>query len=359
MDIHTLLDQLTALRQTVAMQRAETVLTYAVLTLAAHIFIDRILRRLADLTRMELDNKVVAVVHAPACWTVFGLGLLHAFVIAPLPPPWHTVLPNTVKTTIVLFWATALFKILHLLARKRTLEALFRKTISNDAFKIILRLLRLALFMLAAMAVLTLWDINLTPLFASAGIAGIAVAMAAKDSLANFFGGVSIYLDNTFKEGDYIVLDSGERGEVVDVGMRSSRILTRDDVMITIPNSILANTKIINESAPIPRFRIRIPVGVAYGSDPLQVERLLTDIAIANEQVAAEPVPRTRFRQFGASSLDFELLCWVDDPSLKGLVTHTLLNEIYAALNREGITIPFPQMDVHLDVGNNDCTVTT
>jgi len=346
--LNHIINELELIRQSVAMQRLETVATYALFAGAAHVFIDRILRRLADLSQMELDNKIISAVHAPACWTVFLLGLLHALVIEPPPSPWRTVLPNSVQTVIVLFWTVAFFKIIHLVAGRKTIEALFRKTISNDAFKIIQRLLRLALAALAVTAVLTLWDVNLTPLFASAGIAGIAVAMAAKDSLANFFGGLSIFLDNTFKEGDYIVLDSGERGEVVDVGMRSSRILTRDDVMITIPNSILANTKIINESAPVPRYRIRIPVGVAYGSDPRQVEKLLTSIAIANDHVSAEPEPRTRFRQLGASSLDFELLCWVDDPGLKGLVTHVLLTEIYEALRQRGISIPFPQMDVHI-----------
>jgi MscS family membrane protein len=74
------------------------------------------------------------------------------------------------------------------------------------------------------------------------------VALAAKETLSNFFGGVSVFLDQPFRTGDYIILDSGERGEVVDIGLRSTRILTRDDVQITIPNAIIANTKVINES---------------------------------------------------------------------------------------------------------------
>ena len=84
--------------------------------------------------------------------------------------------------------------------------------------------------------------------------------------MANFFGGISLFADQAYKVGDYIILDRGERGEVMDMGLRSTRIKTRDDVMITIPNAILANSKIINESAPVPRFRIRVPFGVAYGT---------------------------------------------------------------------------------------------
>ena len=133
--------------------------------------------------------------------------------------------------------------------------------------------------------VLAIWQINLTPLFASAGIAGIAVALAAKDTLANFFGGISLFMDNAYKVGEYIILESGERGEVVVIGIRSTRIKTRDDVIITIPNSIMANSKIINESAPIPRFRIRVPVGVAYCSNLEKVEEILLAVMNANENI--------------------------------------------------------------------------
>ena len=136
---------------------------------------------------------------------------------------------------------------------------------------------------------LIIWDIDLTPLFASAGIAGIAIALAAKDTMANFIGGISLFADRAYKVGDYIILDSGERGEVVDMGIRSTRIKTRDDVMISIPNSILANIMIINESAPEPRFRIRIDVGVAYGSDLRKVEKTLLGVAEENETLVRKP----------------------------------------------------------------------
>ncbi|MFA6464885.1 MAG: mechanosensitive ion channel domain-containing protein, partial [Desulfurivibrionaceae bacterium] len=142
--------------------------------------------------------------------------------------------------------------------------------------------------------------------------------------------------------------DNAQRGEVVEIGVRSTRMMTRDDVLITIPNSILANSKIINESAPIPRFRIRVPLGVAYGSDLEQVEAVLLAVAAANPAVVKDPASRVRLRSFGASSVDFELLCWVADPSVKGLEVHNLLKGIYTAFAAHGISIPFPQQDVHI-----------
>lgn len=323
---------------------------YALLAKAVDVFINRVLGRLVKLSRMELDDEILGIIHSPVYWTVFCLGILHAVSIAPLPPPWEIVLPGAAKSVIVVIWSVTALKIIRLTLRQKTLETLLRRQIPATAFNIITKILRIFLVIFAVAWLLGVWQVDLTPFFASAGIAGIAVAMAAKDSLSNFFGGLSIFMDNIFKEGDYIVLDSGERGEVMEVGMRSTRIKTRDDILITIPNSILANTKVINESAPIPRFRIKIPVGVAYGSSPEIVGELLLGVAAKSSLVSRAPnvESRVRFRSMGPSSLDFELLCWVDNPRDKGRAAHELLTAIYKALVEAGISIPFPQLDVHL-----------
>ncbi|WP_041722369.1 mechanosensitive ion channel family protein [Maridesulfovibrio salexigens] len=192
------------------------------------------------------------------------------------------------------------------------------------------------------------FGIPVTAIFASAGIAGVAVALAARETLANFFGGVSIFLDRPFRAGDYIVLDNGDRGEVKAVGMRSTRIQTRDDIMITIPNSVITNGKVVNQSRPHPHFRVRIKLGVAYGSDVDKVEELLMMSAEKNALTINEPAPRVRFRKFGDSALEFELLCWAARPHDRGRLIHELSRDIYKTFNAEGIVIPFPQQDVYL-----------
>ena len=180
-------------------------------------------------------------------------------------------------------------------------------------------------------------------------VIGIAVGFAAKDTLANLFSGISIVADAPYKIGDYVVIDTGERGKVTHVGMRSTRILTRDDVEVTIPNAVIANAKIVNESGgPWVKHRIRVPVGVAYGSDVDEVCKLLEETAKEHPRVVKQPAPRVRMRAFGTSSLDFELLAWIDHPELRGLVRHELLIVIYKALNENDIVIPFPQTDIHL-----------
>jgi len=200
---------------------------------------------------------------------------------------------------------------------------------------------------MAAYALLMVWNIDPTAWLASAGVIGIAVGFAARETLANLFAGFFIIADAPYKVGDYILFDTGERGEVTKVGMRSTRILTRDDVEVIMPNSAMANNKIVNESGGRwPRFRIRLKIGVAYGSDADEVCELLEKIAWEHDTVCKDPSARVRMRGFGDSSLDFELLCWVDEPSLRGLVSHELYIKVYKELGRAGVEIPFPQRDV-------------
>lgn len=329
--------------------RLVVVLIYVLLAKLADLFVNRLLVKLASMTKFSLDDALIPILHVPMVLTVFFIGLLHAVTIPPeLVPPWDRFLPAFAKTCILISWTGALLRTFALIAESNMKTAISRGKIGQDLFMLLKNVARVIIVILALLWLLSIWHVNLAPLFASAGIAGIAVALAAKDTLANFFGGISIFADKTFTVGDYIILDNSERGEVVEIGIRSTRIKTRDDVLITIPNSILANSKIINESAPIPRFRIRVPVGVAYGSKLDEIEAILLAVAAENKAVVTEPAARVRLRGFGASSVDFELLCWVEDPSLKGLQVHHLLKEIYRAFAEKGVTIPFPQQDIHI-----------
>jgi small-conductance mechanosensitive channel len=192
-----------------------------------------------------------------------------------------------------------------------------------------------------------IWGIDMTAWLASAGIVGIAVGFAAKDTLANLFSGFFILADTPYRLYDYINLDGGDRGMVTHIGMRSTRILTRDDIEITIPNAVIANAKIINESGgPRRKIRLRIAVSVSYESDVDQVTDVLSAIAVSNQSVIQIPEPRVRLRGFGSSSLDFELLCWIENPENRGLVSHELYMTIFKIFNENDIVIPFNQQDI-------------
>lgn len=312
------------------------------------VFIDRVLRRLARRTRLEADDLIVSIIHKPICSTIVMQGLREAIRYLGLSERLSIYADGLLMSGIIIVWMVAGVRLSSLFVDRAILKVSDITGIGREIMPLFKITVRVLIIGTSFMLILSVWKINLTPFLASAGIVGVAVALAARETLANFFGGVSIFVDKPYKIGDYIVLDSGERGEVVEIGVRSTRIKTRDDVVINIPNSIMAHSKIVNESVPVERFRVRIGVGVAYGSDIEEVEDLLVQVAQGNPQVVEDPAPRARFRAFGDSALEFELLCWIKDPAYKGLVMHELNKTIYKSFAEKGITIPFPQRDVHL-----------
>ena len=183
---------------------------------------------------------------------------------------------------------------------------------------------------------------------ASAGVAGLAVAFAAKDTVANLFGGVSIFFDKPYKVGDYVIVDDKYRGEVIQIGMRSTKIKTRDNVLLTVPNSVMVTNAVINETGFDPKLRIRIPLGVSYKEDLEKVEKVLVDTLKKHSRVLSSPAPRVRFRAFGESAVELEVLGVIKTPPERGRTIHELIKKIHKSFKKEGIEIPYPHREVYL-----------
>jgi small-conductance mechanosensitive channel len=334
-------------------QRFTILCFYIILSKGADIIINKVLLRIAIRTSFDVDEYVVRFIRGPAVLSVFLLGFLHAALLEPpFPPPWDTALPNVIKTLILAVWWIGLIREITGMNANTTGWAVnkFDKT----KFYMLKNISRIILLFVGIIWGLVIWNVNLTPLFASAGIVGIAIALAAKDTLANFFGGIALFTDAAYKVGDYIILESGERGEVVELGIRSTKIKTRDDVMITIPNSIMSTTKIINQSAPEVSCRIRIDVHVSYDSNLREVEKTLLQVAASHQALEKKPEPRVRFRRFDDSGIFLQLLVWIEEPAQRGLQTHNLLKMIHIAFKEQGIEIPFPQRTLHVDTGKTE-----
>lgn len=321
--------------------------------LAAHIveFITaRVLLRLASKTKTELDDEFIINIRKPLFYTVLLIGIHLALRRLPIPTEVIQVTGRLLISIGVLLWTGAVMKtgksVLKALAKRIDAESRVIQQRTLPLFEITLKTVVIGG---AAYGVLLTWNVDVTAWLASAGIVGIAIGFASKDTLANLFSGIFILADAPYKLGDYIVLDSGERGMVTDIGIRSTRILTRDDIQIIIPNAAIGSVKIVNETGGRnSKRRIRIKVGVAYGSDVDLVRNVLVNVADRNNQVSKEPEPRVRFRRFGDSALEFELLCWVDEPELKGRVQDSVNMEVYKAFINENILIPFPQRDLYI-----------
>lgn len=302
--------------------------------------------RVSSITETAIDNAVIDDLRKPVFYTIFFIGLSIAVAVVKLPAGGE-VLIKLLASMIVASWMTAFIKISTLLLRAFSGENRY-KLVEARTVPIFDLTSKLIIIMVGIYILLLIWGVNPIGWLASAGIAGLALGFAAKDTLANLFSGFFIVADAPYKIGDYIYLDSGERGKVCAIGLRSTRLLTRDDVEITIPNGVIANAKIINESGGPQNLRIRVVVGVAYGSDVDQVVELLLQAGHANPEVCQSPAPRVRLRGFGASSLDFNLMCWITRPEDRGRIIHELLMSIYKSFNEHQVEIPYAKQDVYI-----------
>lgn len=311
--------------------------------------VTRTLTKLTAKTTTKADDHLVEYITKPLVLTTVTLALMMVVSVYKLPQGLQDATLSVLATILLFSWVKAGLKVARILLELLGENHHRFEIVQERTIPIFDMTIKMLLIGFGAYIFLMIWGINATAWLASAGVIGIAVGFAAKDTLSNLLSGVAIVADTPYKIGDYVVLDSGERGQVTNLGMRSTRLLTRDDVEITVPNAVIANATIINESGgPWVKHRIRVPVGVAYGSDVDEVCSILEGIAQDLPAIVKNPAPRVRMRGLGDSSLDFELLGWIDHPELRGRVRHDLLMNIYKTLNQKGIEIPFPQTDIHV-----------
>jgi small-conductance mechanosensitive channel len=304
------------------------------------------LRKLAQRTRGYLNEQLIAYLHKPLFNTVLLLGLASATTVMEFSARMESAIFAILQTIAIILWAQFSMRALKAVLTRLARESKKSAVLTSQTLPLFQNLANIAVLVLAIYYIFSAFNVDMTAWLASAGIVGIAVGFAAKDTLANLFSGVFILADAPYKIGDFVVLETGERGQITHIGIRSTRMLTRDDVEVTVPNSVMGNTTIINESGgPHEKYRIRVN---AYGSDIDLVREILMSVADNEAAVCGDPEPRVRFRMFGASSLDFELLCWVDEPMVSGRVIDALNCAVYKKFREEKIEIPYSKQDVYV-----------
>lgn len=276
----------------------------------------------------------------PLYVSVFLWGVFESLQLVELELPLFG-LQNLILTVVLILWTRAGLRV-----GNRSLNQLKKRDRSYEFAPVFKNIWSVGIIAMAFISLLVIWEIDITPLLASAGVLGIVLGFAARDAVANFIGGIALYFDDTYKLGDFIVLESGQKGTVVDIGLRSTTVLTRDRVMVTVPNSLLNTSQVINESAPQQHKRVRVPVQVAYGTDIDEVESILETINEEVDQVLDSPKPEIRFRGFGDNGLEYEFWAFIPHPTREARAIHRLNQEIYRRFGDKGIEIPYPQRDV-------------
>ena len=306
-------------------------------------------------TESTLDDQLLELTRHPVALSIFFAGLGYGVAHLPVAQPTRYVLKASILSVVTVYWTVTA-------VRASTLGLNFLNT--HQARWRLVQPRTLPIFALGARIIiigggiyflLLSWHIDVTAWLASAGIAGVAVAYAAKDTIANLLSGVTILTDAPYKLRDYLILEGGLQGRVTQIGFRSTRILTLDNVEVIIPNSVMANSTITNMSGgPRVHARLDVPVGVAYGTDTAALRAILLGIADQLDRVVHDdPVmpPSVSFTEMADSALVFKLRVWLEDPADHLSVRDQANELIYQALNSADIEIPYPKQDVYLKGG--------
>ncbi|RBP53322.1 mechanosensitive ion channel family protein [Arenicella xantha] len=310
-------------------------------------YVIRLIENLSKRTKSDLDDAIISEIRGPIFSSTLWFGVIVATQSAGFTDgAYRFITPIALSMILLALTRMALSvsgKLITTLSRD---QVRFRKLdIRTEPLLIITS--KIVLMLISAYMVLMVWGINPVGLLASAGIVGIAVGFAAKDTLANLFSGVFILADRPYKLGDFVILDSGERGQVTHIGIRSTRLLTRDDIEVTVPNGVIGNAKIVNESGGShTAMRIRLDVQCAYDADLDEVERLLMELAENEPEINVHPTPRVRVRGFRDSGIDVQLMGWINEPADRGRITHIMFKKIHAAFREHELEIPFPKRDI-------------
>ncbi|VEN75242.1 conserved membrane hypothetical protein [Candidatus Desulfarcum epimagneticum] len=238
----------------------------------------------------------------------------------------------------------------------RVEKRIIRRTethIDDAVFAVLNKLLGAFFFSMAVIASLDILGVNVMPFIAGAGIVGIAIGFAAKDTLSNLIAGILLIIDRPFEVGDRIEVwasppGSSSWGDVVHIGLRATRIKTTDNIVIIIPNNEIMKRDIVNYTILSRLIRIRVDVGISYDSDIAMAKEIVLNAATSAEGVMADPAPRVFAKGFGDSSIDIQAIVWIDDARKKMDATSFIIENIKKEFDKQGIEIPYPKRDVTL-----------
>lgn len=218
--------------------------------------------------------------------------------------------------------------------------------------EVLTNVVAVTVYAIALLMILSYFGINITPLITTVGIGGLAVGLALKDTLSNFFAGLHLISDKPIRIGDFVELENGQvSGHVEDIGWRSTRIRTLKNTAVVVPNAKLAESTITNDSMPEEKTRFWVDVGVAYTEDLAAVEEVVVDVATQLQKEQEEAVtdfePFVRYRQFADSNINFRVILEAEQPLHKYVLTHRFVKNLHSRFAEEDIEISWPVRKVY------------
>ncbi|MDH5507401.1 MAG: mechanosensitive ion channel [Anaerolineae bacterium] len=319
---------------------------------------DRIIGRVTGSTRTTLDDALLGAVKPSLFWILLILALQNALSrLDFIDPIWSTNFTNFYFVVYVLIGFIASWRLIDNLVLWYTAEVM-PHTESDLDEQLMPFLRRVALVLLAVIISIILLDyfgIEVSGLVTTLGIGSLAIALAAQAALSDTISGFIIMIDRPFRIGDRIeLLDLDTWGDVIDIGLRSSRIRTRDNRMVVVPNSVIVKSLIVNHTFPDSQYRIETELGIAYGTDLEKARLIIVNAVRQVDGVLTDHPIDALFLKFGESALIFRVRWWLESYIDTRRMFDSVNSAIYNALNTEGIIIPIPQRELHHHIKSGD-----
>lgn len=311
-------------------------------------------RKLTEKTKITLDDEILKVLEKPIPIGIILVGFYFALTSLSFLIPYETHLKNLFTILIVGFGAYVLAKVVGVAIKwyGETIAARTATKVDDQFLPILKKLASIFIYFIAFMIIADKLDIEISPLIATLGVGGIAVALAFQESLTNFFAGFYITMDKPIRMGDFVKLETGDEGFVEEIGWRSSRVRVLANNLIIVPNSKLAQSIVTNYYLPSTDMGLVIPVGVGYDSDLEKVEKVT--IEVGKEVLARTPggvknfEPFIRYNEFGDSNIKFSAILRVETFVDRYLVTHEFIKALKKRYDEEGIEISYPARKVYV-----------
>ena len=305
--------------------------------------------RIAKKTKTDIDDKLFASTKWPLSLIVIFIGAKVAILTITLSERASNLANHILDSTLVILITVLIASIINILITSwgRKFTERTKSDVDDQLLDIFHKFINILFIILAFLFILGKWGVEIGPLLASLGIAGIAIGFAVKDTLANIFGGIQLILDKTYKVGDKIELKDGTIGIIQDISLRSTRIRTYDNELVIIPNGKMSNEAIINHVQPDIKARVVVPFCVEYGSDVKKVQKVVLTALKKIENIMDNPEPAVLFMEMADFSLNFRAQFWVPNYEQKFMAKIKANELIYEALNKSGIGIPFPTRTVY------------
>jgi MscS family membrane protein len=330
----------------------EIALAVAILVAAAIIgwlvllVIDRLFTRLSQRTRTNLDNAILDAVRTPLFWLIVFVGLQIALdQLSFLPADWRQRRDDLVFVLYLLIGYVLVYRLVSNLLRWYGREVAKRteSPIDEAVIPFTRRLTLLLLTVIAIIMALSHFGVDVSALVTTLGIASLAIALAAQNTLADTISGFAIIADRPFAIGDRIeILELDTWGDVLDVGLRSTRIRTRDNRLVVVPNSVIGKNLVVNHSDPSTMYRVQTHVGIADGTDIDYARQVMIDAVRAQDWVMKDERIEALFVEYGDWALIFRVRCWIENYVETRRIMDKLNSCLYKALHEAGIEMPPP-----------------